>query len=162
MEKACRSGASQSTQGTQSTRIRCDHAPSDGEPSWRRRGREELAINHILATKRGEVCSTNNTTLSLQDALEYVQPQEADDEKDTVLSSILTFLVREKKDVARKTAEDEIGMFRAESMGNGENRYGKKEKEVVRETAENEIGMFGAGAMWNEEKRGGIIWHSLN
>jgi hypothetical protein len=91
-----------------------------------------------------EACATNSTKMSLQDALEYAQPQGADDEEDTALRPIPTFLVSQKKDVVRKTVEDEIGMFGA---GYLESSYGRKEKKVVmkKKTDENEIGMFGAG-----------------
>ncbi|KAH4200087.1 hypothetical protein HBH69_025560 [Parastagonospora nodorum] len=101
-----------------------------------------------------EYCSATDTTLSLEDELEYVQPQEADEEI-TALLSIPTFLVTQKKNEARITIADEVGVFRSGAMWNGESRYGKKEKEVVRMTARDEIGLFGAGAMWNGKSRRG-------
>jgi len=66
-----------------------------------------------LLQRAEEACATNSTNMCLQDALEYAQPQGADDEEDTALAPIPTFLVSEKKEkkVVMKTAENEIGMF---------------------------------------------------
>jgi hypothetical protein len=98
-------------------------------------------------------CSTKDAALSMEDALEYLQPQEADDEEIVALLSLPTLLMTQNKDEVKIAIADEVGVFRSGAMWNGESRYGKKEKEVVRMMAKDEIGLFGAGAMWNGKSR---------
>ncbi|KAH3986963.1 hypothetical protein HBH70_009270 [Parastagonospora nodorum] len=116
---------------------------------------EECYSTEAVLREEEDYCSTRDSALSLEDALEYVQPQEADVEEVTALLSIPTFLVTQKKNDVRIAIADEVGVFRPGVMWNGESRYGKKEKEVVRMTAKDEIGLFGAGAMWNGKSRRG-------